>query len=232
MACSYLYFSFGFGLLISKRGKGNAFWAELEACSLTLPCLCFLGPLMKCDFWICCSSIISMSNMALSCHFRIELRKNQAGEENSYPSIYLRGGEGSNGNNKVASQRFLSFFLPPLIQNIILYYCGRTRRHILRSGDSLSFPENTMDRRSPCEVADLPPDQVQAKLLPSHSVFPESQQVLTGGKGLQGGWLPTSPLAKSQGLRAQADELSRQAFPQVWERGMQSRWVESIQSLP
>lgn len=64
--------------------------------------------------------------------------------------------------------------------------------HILHSGDSLSFPENTMDRRSPCEATDLPPDQVQAKLLTSHSIFPEAQQVLAVGEGPQGGWLPTS----------------------------------------
>lgn len=131
--------------------------------------------------------------MTLSCHSRIGLRKNQAGKENSYPSIHLRGGEQNNGNNKVASQRFLSFSLSALIQNTILYYCGRTRRRILRSGDSLRFPDHTMDRGSPCEVTDLPPDPVQAKLFTSHSVFPEAQQVLAVGEGPRGGWLPTSP---------------------------------------
>lgn len=147
----------------------------------------FLGPSVKCDFWIYCSSIMPVSNVTLLCHFRIELRKNQAGEGNSYPSIYLRGGERNNGNNKVASQRFLSFSLSALIQNIILYYCGRSRQRILRFGDSLHFPYNATDRGSPCEVADLPPDPVQAKLFASHSVFPEAQQVLTVGEGPRGG---------------------------------------------
>lgn len=159
-----------------------------------------------------------MSNMALSCRCRIELRKNRAGEENSYPSMYLWEGEENNGNDQETGQRFLRSSLPPLIQNIILSYCGRTRRHILRSGDSLSFPENTMDRGSPCEVTDLPPDPVQAKLLTSHSVFPEAQQVLAVGEGPQGGWLPTSLRPSHKVSRSQAHEISKQAFPQVWGR--------------
>lgn len=179
-----------------------------------------------------------MSNMTLLCHFRMELRKNQAAEENSYPRIYLRGGERNNGNDKVASQRFLSFSLSALIQNIILYYCGCTRRRILRSGDSLRFPDHTMDRGSPCEVTDLPPDLVQAKLFTSHSVFPEAQRVLAVGEGPRGGWLPhppPPPLAKSQGLRSQADEISKPAFPQQVSRrsgAEQERWGERQASQP
>lgn len=143
------YLSFGFDLLINMWGKENTFWVELKACSLTVSHPGFLRPSVKCDFWICCSSIMSMSNVTLSCHFRIELRKNQAGEGNSYPSIYLRGGEQNYGNNKVASQRFLSFSLSALIQNIILYYCGRTRRCILRFGDSLRFSLQHNGQRIP-----------------------------------------------------------------------------------
>lgn len=121
----------------------------MEACSLTVSHPSFLGPSVKCDFWICCSSIMPVSNVTLLCHFRIELRKNQAREGNSYPSIYLRGGERNNGNNKVASQRFLSFSLSALIQNIIPYYCGRSRWRILRFGDSLHFPYNSQRTEDP-----------------------------------------------------------------------------------
>lgn len=70
-----------------------------------------------------------------------------------------------------------------------------------------------MDRGSPCEVTDLPPDQVQAKLLTSHSVFSEAQQVLAVGEGPQGGWLPTSLWPSHK-----VHEISKQAFPQVWDR--------------
>lgn len=175
-----------------------------------------------------------MSNMALSCRCRIELRKNQAGEENPYPSMYLWGGEENNGNDQVTGQRFLRSSLPPLIQNIKLSYCGRTRRHILRSGDSLSFPENTMDRGSPCEVTDLPPDQVQAKLLTSHSVFPEAQQVLAVGEGPQGGWLPASlwPSHKVFGhrpMRSASRHFRR--FGAEAKQSKRSRWVERAGSI-
>lgn len=234
MACTYLHFPCGFDLLINKWGKKNTFRVELEAHSLTVPRLCLPGPLVKCDFWICCSSVISMSNMALSCHCRIELRKNQAGEENPHPGMYLWGGEENNGNDQVTGQRFLRSSLPPLIQNIILSYCSRTRRHILRSGDSLSFPENTMDRGSPCEVTDLPPDQVQAKLLTSHSVFPEAQQVLAVGEGPQGGWLLTSlrPSHKVSGhrpMRSASRHFRR--FGAEAKQSKRSRWGEGREHL-
>lgn len=124
MACTYLNFLCGFDLLINNWGKENTFRVELEAPSLTVPRLCFPGPLVKCDFWICCSSVISMSNMALSCRCRIELRKNQTGEKNPYPSMYLWGGEENNGTDQMTGQRFLHSSLPPLIQNTILSCCG------------------------------------------------------------------------------------------------------------
>lgn len=135
-------------------------WAELEASAFTARHLHLLEPSGRESSWICCSVIISMSNAALSFHCRIEFRKNQAGEERSYPSIYLREGRRGRGrrNNKVSSQRFLSYSLSLLIQNIILFYWCSTREHILCSGDSLHFPENTMERVSQCKVTDLPPD--------------------------------------------------------------------------
>lgn len=86
--------------------------------------------------------------------------------------------------------------LPLLIQNIRLYYWCSTREHILCSGDSLHFPENTMERVSQCKVTDLPLDLVQAKLLTSHFVFPEAQQVHMVGESTGRVALP----AKSQDL--------------------------------
>lgn len=141
----------------------------------------------------------------------MSLGKTRLEKKNSYPSIYLRGGEGSNGNNKVTSQRFLRFSLPPLIQNIILYYCGRTRRHILRSGDSLGFPENTMDRRSPCEVTDLPPGQVQAKRLPFTFRFPRSTAGPHRRRGSTGWVAPPFPPPPRLSHRVSDPRLMRSA---------------------
>lgn len=132
-------------------------WVELEAFTAHLH---FLEPTVKYSSWICCSVIISMSNMALSFHCRIEFGKNQAGGESSYPSIYLREGrrEGGKGTTKQPAKGFSVTRAPLLIQNIILYYWCSTREHILCSGDSLHFPENTMERVSQGRVTDLPPD--------------------------------------------------------------------------
>jgi hypothetical protein len=48
--------------------------------------------------------------MALSCHCRIEFRKNPAREENSYPSMYLKG-EKRETTGTASDQPKVSLFL-------------------------------------------------------------------------------------------------------------------------
>lgn len=118
--------------------------------------------------------------------------------------------------------------LPLLIQNIRLYYWCSTREHILCSGDSLHFPENTMERVSQYKVTDLPLDSVQAKLLTSHFVFPEAQQVHMVGESTRRGGSPCQ-VTRSwffQDLKSQMDEASKQAWQKrAWERSEESRAV-------
>lgn len=75
------------------------------------------------EAWICCFAIIPMSNMALSCHYGTEFRKNPAGVNSSYPSLYLRGGKRSReGKGAIKWPKLSQLHTLPtlLIQNITL----------------------------------------------------------------------------------------------------------------